>query len=168
MTNRVLLLGCLALAACAWWPRDAHAQVRRCTLPDGKALYTDQKCEALGAVPAKTPAAAPAGARGAVSAQGARGANLYRGGCSRTLQDLVFELSTAIDAGDANRLSSVYHWVGVSDGTAAHVMDRLEAIAHRPLLDITAVDAQPQAQVSTAAEAPRTSVRRPPDRKSVV
>jgi hypothetical protein len=159
----MLALACLAFA----WSCHARAQVHKCTTPDGLPLYTDQQCAALGATerpaePVPTPDATP---DTGPKALGAAGARLYRGGCSRTLQDLVFEITTAVDAQDANRLSSVYHWVGASDGAANAVMDRLEAIVHRPLLDIVPVSASP-AQDTTVlpgpADVPRTTVRRPP------
>jgi hypothetical protein len=149
----------LALACLGAWPRSALAQVRQCTMPDGRPLYTDQKCEALGAVPATKPPAPTTGAKAAET-----GVRLSGGGCSRTLQDLVFELTSAIDAGDANRLSSIYHWVGISDAGAVSVMDQLDRIAHRPLLDITPVSAQPAAEaaITGAGDIARTTARRPP------
>ena len=161
MLQRPILIAsaCAALA----WAGVAHAQVRKCTTPDGRPLYTDQRCEALGATPA--PTVAPGSAAATPGANAATGRNLYRGGCSRTLQDLVFEITTAIDAQDANRLSSVYHWVGASASSANAVMDRLDTIAHRPLLDISPVSPSPAddtAIVSAPEDVPRTTVRRPP------
>lgn len=156
----VLLLGLACLACLGGWPRSAQAQVRQCTMPDGRPLYTDRKCEALGAVPATKPPAPTTGAKAAET-----GVRLSGGGCSRTLQDLVFELTSAIDAGDANRLSSIYHWVGISDAGAVSVMDQLDRIAHRPLLDITPVSAQPAAESTITGDAgdiARTTARRPP------
>lgn len=153
---RPLLL--LALLACA---PGAWAQVHKCVMPDGKALYTDQKCEALGASE-RPPEPPPPGARGNTAPSDAR---LYRGGCSRTLQDLVFEITTAIDAGDPNRLSNVYHWVDTPDDVANKVMDRLDAIAHRPLLDIAPVSesvAEDTRILPTPTDVPRTTARRPP------
>ena len=148
----------LLLFACA---PGAFAQVHKCVMPDGKPLYTDQKCEALGA--SERPPERPApGVKGNAAPSDAR---LYRGGCSRTLQDLVFEITTAIDAGDPNRLSNLYHWVNTPDDVANKVMDRLDAIAHRPLLDIAPVSAsvaEDTTITSTPADVPRTTARRPP------
>jgi hypothetical protein len=45
------------------------------------------------------------------------------------------------------------------------VMDRLDAIARRPLLDVSPVSAEPEADTTIgpgAADVPRTTVRRPP------
>ena len=150
-----LVLLCLAIA---WaWPGDARAQIHKCTTPEGQTVYTDQRCANLGATE-QVPQATP-------KALGASGLRLYRGGCSRTLQDLVYEITSAIDAQDANRLSGIYHWVGVGTASAASVMDRLETIAHRPLADIVPVSHVPEADTGVGPgtdDVPRTTVRRPP------
>jgi hypothetical protein len=157
---RVLPLICLLALACLW-PHAAHGQVRKCISSDGRSLYTDQKCEALGAT---EPPAPPTLNRGA-AAEVARSNRLYMGGCTQTLQDLVFEIRNAIEQGDANRLSGIYNWVGVSDASALTIMDRLDKIAHRPLLDIQPISADPEAEgaiTGDAGEVPRTTARRPP------
>lgn len=157
-----LLLIALAGVALAL-PRPAHAQIHRCTTEDGRPLYTDQKCEALGATE-RSPDPAPAPNTGP-KALGVAGTRLYRGGCSHTLQDLVFEITSAIDAQDANRLSGVYHWTGMSDDAANAAMDRLDAIVQRPLVDIAPLSAEPAADtahLAGPADVPRTTVRRPP------
>lgn len=118
----------LALAAAQPSP-PAAAQVRRCTLADGGTVYTDRSCESLDAVESRPEAHAPA--VGALAR--------YRGGCARSLQDLVFEVTAAIDARDTNRLARSYHWVGLSTRAGYQVVDRLDAIAQRPLLNITAL-----------------------------
>ena len=141
----------------------AHAQVRKCVMPDGKPLYTDQKCEALGATEFPT-APTTTRAREAATA-GNTGSSLYRPGCSHTLQDLVFEITTAIDAQDPNRLSGIYDWGGMSDAAANAAMDRLDAIVHRPLLDISPIEDTPGADTAILPgpdDVPRTTARRPP------
>ena len=166
MTGRRILASLLLLFAACVSPHVANAQVHVCTTPDGQPLYTDQKCEALGAVPRQQPPSPSTAARGAAGSTGS--GRKYSGGCQRTLQDLAFELRSAIDAADANRLSGIYHWVGVSDGAAVAVMDRLDKIAHRPLLDITPVqpDDPPEARTGSGitgeAGVAHTTVRRPP------
>jgi hypothetical protein len=146
----------LLLAATLWgWSLRAHAQVHRCTLPDGTALYTDRTCASLGANDQPPPR----------TALGAGGVRLYRGGCARNLQDLVYEMTTAIDAGDVNRLAGVYHWVGVSSSAAASLMDRLDAVVRRPLVDIVPVAApspEPAATDLQGSLYPQATVRRPP------
>ncbi|MCI4568642.1 hypothetical protein [Lysobacter sp. CFH 32150] len=132
--SRLLLL--LALVLWLPWGSSAQAQVRRCTRPDGTAVFTDQKCAELGAADRLPRASSEA-----------RGLRLRQVGCSRNLQDLVYEMTTAIDAQDANRLASVYHWVGISSSGAESVMSRLDAIVHRPLVDIIPVTARPPEDV---------------------
>lgn len=141
----------LSALACAG---SAVAQVHRCTMPDGTAVYTDRACAAVGASE-RVP-------RGGLGAGGVR---VYRGGCARNLQDLVYEMTTAIDAGDVNRLAGVYHWVGVSGTASVGIMDRLAQVVRRPLVDILPVAAR--APEDTAADTPpepypQTTVRRPP------
>ncbi len=123
---RCLML--LLLAAAAWWPSHASAQVRRCTGADGNPVYTDRPCEYIGAVE-RLP-------RAQIASQA--GAARY-GGCARTVRDLVYELTAAFDGHDANRLAGVVHWVGMSTRNAYAQMGRLDAIAKRPLLDIVPV-----------------------------
>lgn len=146
-----LLLLCLAALA---WSGTSHAQVHRCTLPDGTALYTDRACTSAGAVE-RVPGAS----------LGAGGVRTYRGGCARNLQDLVYEMTTAIDANDVNRLAGVYDWVGASSSSAATLMDRLDLVAQRPLVDILPVTATTPGSATGDALPdlyPQTTVRRPP------
>jgi hypothetical protein len=105
----------------------AWAQVRHCTTPEGIDVYTDRRCEDLGAAPAQTPSVAPPG-----------GAT-YRAGCARTLRDLVFAMQTAIDQHDPNRLADSYLWNGQSTQSGYAVLDRLASIAQRPLAEIVPV-----------------------------
>lgn len=89
----------------------------------------------------------------------------YRGGCARTLQDLVYEMTSAIDGRDVNRLASVVHWVGVSTRNGYNLMGRLDAIVNRPLVDIVSVS--PRAAETGEADSegdyyPQTTVRKAP------
>ncbi|WP_162434102.1 hypothetical protein [Pseudoxanthomonas koreensis] len=127
-----LLLACLApaLLACVALPlpMTARAQaVQRCIGADGRAVYTDQKCEAIGAA-ARLPSSTAVDER-----------RMFSGGCPRVLSQLVNEIGAAIQGGDVNRLASVYDWNGVSNASASRLMNRLEAIASRPLVDIAPV-----------------------------
>ena len=123
-------------------PASAQAQVRRCTTPDGGTVYTDRNCAALGAVETR-----PQGDGG-----GASPALRYRGGCSRRLQDLVFEVTSAIDARDTNWLARSYHWAGVGHSNGYALLERLDAIARRPLLNVTAL--RPAQTVVVPAQQP--------------
>ena len=132
-----------AVAIAAALPPPADAQIRRCTTPDGGTLYTDRSCDSLGAVENRPRTDGSAGAA----------ALRYRGGCSRRLQDLVFEVTAAIDAKDTNRLARSYHWVGMSARNGHAVIERLDAIAQRPLLNIAALRPA-EAVVATTGPAP--------------
>ena len=115
-----LSLVLLVLAMTATPP--AQAQVRRCSLPDGQTVFTDRRCDEVGGVD-RLP-------RQEASTSGLR--RSYRGGCARNLQDLFYEVTSAIDGRDANRLASVYHWAGMSSADAYRTLSRLDAIAQRP------------------------------------
>lgn len=125
-----LLLPMVAAALLSTVPATkARAEVHRCTTPGGESVYTDKRCEAIGAVE-RVPHAStgPAGA-----------SRLYLSSCSRTLRDLVYEVTAAIDSRDVNRLAGVYDWNGMSTGTAYGIMGKLDAIAQRPLVDVVPV-----------------------------
>lgn len=116
----------LFLFACAWLPRQADAQVRQCIGGDGTLVYTDRKCEDIGG--REQPASQ--------AAAGIGGARMSRGGCARSVQDLVYSLSSAIQSGDANQIAGVYDWAGMSTANGYRLFARLEAIAKRPLVDV--------------------------------
>lgn len=107
----------------------AHAQqVNRCTDTQGRTVYGDKPCDAMGAR-ARLPA----------SSRASGGSGLYRDTCARRLSDVVGQIRAASDAKDPNRLSSIYFWNGLSNAAATQVMERLHAIVQRPLVDIAPV-----------------------------
>ncbi|HWS77398.1 MAG TPA: hypothetical protein VN205_03370 [Thermomonas sp.] len=116
----LLLLPCLLL------PHRALAQVRQCIGGDGALVHTDRKCEDIGASERPAPEAAI----------GIGGQALYRGGCARSVQDLVYSLGNAVQSGDANQIAGLYDWAGMSTANGYRLMARLEAIAKRPLVDV--------------------------------
>jgi len=128
----LLLIALCALSLCSPAASAQQGGVQRCTMVDGTTLYTDKACSDLGAVP-RLPSTGDSGSR----------LNLYRGGCSRTLSDLVYQITSAINAEDVNRLAGVYEWRGVSNASAHRTLNRLEAIVKRPLVDIVAVRPAP-------------------------
>jgi hypothetical protein len=151
-----LLLPAIMAASLSVFPAsNAHAEVHRCTTPEGESVYTDKRCSDIGAIdrlPRTQPG--PAGA-----------ARLYRSSCSRTLQDLVYELTSAIDSRDVNRLAGVYDWNGMSTSSAYQVMDKLDAIAQRPLVDVMPVLPQVPDVDGTLVDGeyyPQVAVRRAP------
>lgn len=132
MRLRLFLPCLLALAGC--WTSSAWAQMQRCTGADGTLVYTDRKCEDIGAVE-RLP-------RGTVPAASGVG-SISRSRCPRTLQELVYELTSAIDARDVNRIAGVYHWVGMPTRAAYGVMQRLDGIVNRPLVDVLPIYPRP-------------------------
>lgn len=126
LRSSTCLLGLVLLTTLAW-PASAGAEVRRCVQPDGDVSYTDHRCGEIGAV--ERPAEHGTGNAG----------RLYRGGCPRTLQDLMFEMTQAIDARDVNHLASLYHWAGMSGAAANAVVDQLDVLVQQPLVDIVPV-----------------------------
>lgn len=122
-------------------PAPAQApKLNRCVAPNGDTVHTDRRCEDIGAQ-----------SRGIRSPSGAT-LSTRRMACARSLQDLVHEISAAIDNRDVNRLGAVYHWVGHDDASGAKVYDRLQAIVDRPLIDIAPLRAAAPAIDPSAAE----------------
>jgi hypothetical protein len=116
-------------------PRMAHAQaVQRCTTMSGETVYTDKRCEDIGAMD-RLPQITPGSASGS--------GGIYRAGCSRTLSDLVYQITTAVENKDVNRLASVYQWTDVSNVAANRILDKLQAVVDRPLVDIVPIRPAP-------------------------
>lgn len=107
----------------------AHAQVRRCESPTGGTVYTDRRCEDIGAVERRGP---PAG--GAPAARPVPMAT-----CARTVTELVYEVTHAFDTQDPNRLASLYHWPGVSNRAGYQLLARFQTLMRRPLVDVVPV-----------------------------
>lgn len=124
---RPLATLCLLLLA-GLFALPASAQIRRCTTADGGHVYTDRECKDVGAVERQPRQAGQSG-------------RLIRRDCSRNVQDLVFEMTAAIDNRDVNRLAGIYHWPGTSSRGAHAIMQRLDAVVQRPLVDIRPVQA---------------------------
>lgn len=127
----ITLVHCAALAALFLFaPVAGQAQVNRCTTSHGLTLYTDQRCTDLDSVRSLQPRLDHEGS-----------GRLYRHGCARNVQDLMHEVTSAIDSGDVNRLAGVYHWAGMSGRAGYSVMSRLGAVVQRPLIDIVPIGA---------------------------
>lgn len=152
----VLLLALASLLPTAPAPARAQ-QINRCVGTDGVVIYTDRRCSDIGAADRR------------VRAQDAHAARRAYRGCARNLQDLVYEVTSAIDNRDVNRLAGVYHFAGMSHRGGYGVMNRLDAIVRQPLVDIVAV--RPEAPVVATAggtiqpalpDASAAAARRPP------
>lgn len=129
---RLALLAAVSWGMAVAWPASAQT-VQRCTGMDGKAVYTDKRCEDIGAMDRLPELSAPHSAR----------TTLYRDSCSRTLSDLVRQITTATDTRDVNRLASIYWWSGVSNASANRILGRLEAVVERPLISIDPIRPPP-------------------------
>lgn len=79
--------------------------------------------------PGATPASPGPGAYG----------NAYASGCIASLREFAYELSSAVELGDVNRLAALYRWRGVSTRTGYSIMERLQVLAGRPLLQVDPV-----------------------------
>jgi len=107
---------------------QAPQRVNRCTNAQGETVFTDRRCEALGATSRVPPRTASVGNTG-----------IYRAGCARRLSELTGQIRDAVSAQDVNRLSSIYLWSNVSNATANHIIGRLESVVQRPLIDIAPI-----------------------------
>ncbi len=129
----LLLPLAFALTALAWSASAQAQAIHRCTDASGVSVFTDRRCEDLGAA-SRVPRPLPtiAGEAGDAPAR-------THLGCPRKLSDLVQRIGAAIAAKDANDLAALYQWNGISDASANRLLDRMEGIVRRPLLDITPV-----------------------------
>ncbi|SDQ55491.1 hypothetical protein [Pseudoxanthomonas sp. CF125] len=135
MMRPLLLTVLLSSAALYGAAAPAFAQkVQRCTTMSGETVYTDKRCEDIGAMD-RLPQVTPGSSSGS--------GGIYRAGCSRTLSDLVYQITSAVENKDVNRLASVYQWTGVSNAAANSILDKLQAVVDRPLVDIVPVRPQP-------------------------
>ena len=122
---RNALLPLLLLTSALMLPHaSARAQVKHCVASDGTRIYTDRKCEALGASAYVEPSVSSGTSFGRPNA------------CARSVQDLAYALDEAIRSGDANRIAGLYDWAGTGTANGYRLMDRLETIAERPLVDV--------------------------------
>ncbi|MCI2262899.1 DUF4124 domain-containing protein [Xanthomonas indica] len=141
----MLLLLCL----CVFATPAAAQRVNRCSGPDGTTVFSDRRCEDVGAIDRLPPPAAPGNVDGSARA-------LAPPQCVRRLSVLAQQIRTAVETRDVNRLSALYWWNGVSDAGAQRVLDRLDAIVRRPLVAIVPVlpgDSAESANTTPAATA---------------
>lgn len=161
MLRSVLVLGLLGAANSVF----AADTLQRCQAADGTMVYTDTPCEQLDARPLTPPrtkqAAAPGDAsiqqRQAASPVG-RGGALSLGGsarddCIRRTDILLFEIRSAIQSRNVNRLAGVYDWAGKSAGAAGDIIERLARLAEQPLATVELHYPQPAFDAGTLAEA---------------
>ena len=63
-------------------------------------------------------------------------------GCARTPTQLAMDLRGALGLGDVNRVAESYDWVGMSNRQGQRMLDRLQQLIGRPVLDSHYFDAQ--------------------------
>lgn len=114
---------------------QADTVVRRCVLPDGSTLYTDQPCDQRGAVDAPKPSA-PAATQATQpddmgipdSLRPLASFGPANEDCARTPDALLTAIKQHLHGRDINGLAGLYHWPGMGTGSARAVMDRLETL----------------------------------------
>ena len=107
--------------------------IRRCAGPDGNTIFTDKRCEEMGAINSAAPTAGNASTR------------LFVRSCARTREALVDGLRDALGARDPNRVASYYHWTGMGNRAAYALMERLHGFSQRPLMDVRLVVSEARA-----------------------
>ena len=103
---------------------EAGDGIQRCSGSDGSAVFTDRRCEDVGASPYIAPLTGNATTR------------VYVRSCARSREALLDGLRDALETQDANRVASYFHWTGMGNSAAYAVMDRLQKFSERPLMDI--------------------------------
>jgi hypothetical protein len=115
-------------------PEGPNTGIHRCAGADGSAVFTDRRCEELGAVDSAAPSAGNASTR------------IFVRSCARSREALLDGLRDALGAQDANRLASYYHWTGMGNRAAYALMDRLQGFTERPLIDVRLVTSAARAE----------------------
>jgi hypothetical protein len=127
--------------------RAAH--VSRCDDGSGTEIYTDGSCHALGAQPTPMSAELLSGLAREGGLDGlnlatvpmdserlnSRLANPAAARCARTPQQLAATLREALARGDVNQLATAYDWTGMSGSQSKPILQRLQRMSDRPLID---------------------------------
>lgn len=146
-------------------PVVAATGIQRCESADGTLVYTDKACGALRAkaVPmsgelltriAREEALSTTTPPSGMSPGGFADADIpldtgirvsrrsASGGCARSQTQLAMDLRGALALGDVNRVAESYHWAGMSSRQADRVMDRLQQLTGKPVIDTHYFDAR--------------------------
>lgn len=138
-------------------PAQAAAGLQRCETASGQLVYTDKPCAAFGAVAvpmsgelltriAHDDAAGDTGydmsSPDVPQSSGIGGRRSAAGGCARTPGQLAMDLQAAVMLGDVNRIAESYHWVGMGHRSAMRIMDRLQQLQQRGVVDARYYNAQ--------------------------
>jgi len=119
----------LPLSMLIAWPAHASNQLNRCIGSDGTSIFTDKKCEDIGAVQR----ADPPPVAGNV---GDNASKLRVRSCARSPEDLLYGIESAINARDVNQIAAFYHWPGISANGSVAIFKRLQSLIDRPVLSI--------------------------------
>ncbi len=123
----------LAVALLAWLPilggaasTPVESDIHRCIGEDDVKIFTDRACSALGV-------------RNRVE-EPVRPAELNppspRYDCARQIEIFHAQVSAALDSGDVNKLSGLYHWMEDTQNSADILMDELQVISGRRLIGV--------------------------------
>jgi hypothetical protein len=115
-------------------PSDQAGGMRQCVGPDGSTIFTDRRCDTMGA----TDYVAPRGTYGSEPAP-----QLRVRSCARNQDDLLAGVRAALESHDANRFADYYHWSGMGSTEGYRLMERLDAFVSRPVVDVQLVRAAP-------------------------
>ena len=117
--------------------QSAHASngLNRCIGSDGISIFTDQKCEDIGAVQRTDPAPVAGNMGNGFS-------RLQANACARKPGDLLRGVQNAINAGDVNQVAAFYHWPGVSSAASLQIFQHLQRLVEHPVLSIDLLYAQ--------------------------
>lgn len=128
----LLALSAPVAGAVAAPPRQQAADVNHCIRDDGILVYTDKPCSSVRA-------------HDIGEDDAARGPFMpaYRNACIGSLREFAYELSSAIEVGDVNRLAALYRWNGTSTRAGYATMARLQEIVARPLLQVEPIYPEP-------------------------
>lgn len=164
--NKSLIATCVATLALSVAPLSApvaSSAIQRCESADGQLVYTDKACAVFGAraVPMsgelQTRIAREAARQQRQSGQTPglfadadtpldSAVNVARrspgSGCARTATQLAMDLRGALALGDVNRVAESYHWTGLSHAQGMRIMDRLQQLIGKQVVDSQYFDAQ--------------------------
>jgi hypothetical protein len=127
----VLLLLLFAL------PSAAQTAIHRCLSADGRPVFTDQPCAALGATSIMPPTTAPARAGTSAVPAGPSTGLL----CAKDLAGLREGIAQAFANHDANRIGGLILWNGYGSGGAVDNLRTLEMLVRQPLLSVEGSEA---------------------------
>ena len=167
--NKTLLATLVATLVLSVAPMSApvaSSAIQRCQSADGQLVYTDKACAVFGAkaVPMtgelltsiaredSRESQAPVGLADADTPLNDAdtpldsAVNVSRrspgSGCARTPTQLAMDLRGALALGDINRVAESYHWVGLSNKQGYRVLERLQRLIGKTVVDSHYIDAQ--------------------------